>query len=347
MRILLIKTSSLGDIIHTFPALTDAQSAIANIRFDWLVEEGFTELPALHSAVDNVIALPWRRLRKRLWSLSAWRELRAFVKHLNTPQYDLVIDAQGLLKSAIWTAFIDAPVAGLDKNSAREPLSARWYDHAYPVAWQQHAIDRVRLLFAQALGYATPNMHQVDYALQAPVGQVTFIDQLTQNRPYWAFAHATTWDSKHWPEIYWHAMVAYAAQHQRIVLLPWHSEEEKARAQRFARLTQHAHVLPACSLTEMAEVLSRAELVIGVDTGLTHLAAALHTQVIALYGATEPGLTGVVGPSAHVLQATFSCAPCFNEQCIELTEDNPEYPPCYLSSLTDVHVKQLIEQVIV
>ena len=338
MRILLIKTSSLGDIIHTFPALTDAVKANPAIRFDWVVEEGFTDLPALHPAVDQVFALPWRRLRKTLWLPSTWGELRAFVRSLQVEKYDLVIDAQGLLKSAIWTKFIKAPVYGLSAASAREPLASHFYNHKCDVAWGQHAIIRVRQLFAQALGYDMPDMEKTDFGI---VPRLRVLPDVNV-QPYWVFAHATTWESKHWPEAYWHQLIAFAAQHKKRVLLPWGNELEHERAMRLARLTQHVQVLPELSLKALTRVLVDAQLVVGVDTGLTHLAAALHRPVLALYGSTEPGLTGVVGPEAVVLQAKFPCAPCLREQCIELSDEQP-LPPCYVKDLSPLRVTQVIE----
>lgn len=340
MRVLIIKTSSLGDIIHTYPALTDAVRALPHIRFDWLVEESFVDLPVLHPAVANVIPLPWRRLRKRLFSLDTWRELAALRRRLLSQEYDLVIDAQGLLKSAMWTRFTRAPIHGLASDSAREPLASHFYQFSHSVAWGQHAIVRVRELFAKALNYALPNMDETDFHI-APKLRVLPSEQST----YWVFAHATTWDSKHWPEAYWQALILFARQQQRQVLLPWGDDKERERAERLARLTQHVEVLPKLELAAMTRVLAGAECVVGVDTGLTHLAAALHRPVVAIYGATEPGLTGVIGPKATVLQAKFPCAPCMRERCIELT-DQQRIPPCYEKDMSVQRVSAAIEKVL-
>ena len=152
MKVLLVKTSSLGDVVHTLPALTDAQRAIPGIRFDWVVEEGFAEIPTWHPAVDQVIPVAIRRWRKSPWQTLRSGEWRRFKARLRETRYDLVIDAQGLLKSAWLTRYVKAPVAGLDRDSAREPLAARFYDRCYAVPREQHALERVRQLFAQALG---------------------------------------------------------------------------------------------------------------------------------------------------------------------------------------------------
>jgi heptosyltransferase-1 len=262
------------------------------------------------------------------------------ISELKQTRYDLVLDAQGLLKSAIWGRFVNAPIAGLNADSAREPLANWLYHRSYTVAWGQHAIDRLRLLFAQALDYPCPDLSQVDYALS-----LTHPMPQTGQAPYWFFAHATTWESKHWPEAYWHQLVGYAGKQGRQVWLSWHNEEEEARVQRLARLRLNVRVLPPSNLATLAGVLAGAEFVVGVDTGLTHLAAALHRPVIALYGATEAGLTGVIGPAARVLQSEYVCSPCLREQCIELSSTQ-ETPPCYHQNLSAHHVMQQIAQML-
>lgn len=156
MRVLIIKTSSLGDVIHTLPALTDAAHAIPGIRFDWVVEEGFAEIPSWHPAVDQVIPVAIRRWRKNLWQTIKSGEWKAFKQRVRERKYDLVIDAQGLVKSAWLTRYVKAPVAGLDRYSAREGWASRFYDRPLSVATGQHAVERVRQLFAMALAYDLP-----------------------------------------------------------------------------------------------------------------------------------------------------------------------------------------------
>ena len=197
MRVLLIKTSSLGDVIHALPALTDAARAIPGIKFDWVVEEGFAEIPTWHPAVDKVIPVAIRRWRKNLWQTIRSGEWKRFKQSVRATRYDLVIDAQGLLKSAWLTRYVKAPVAGLDKSSAREPIAARFYNRRLAVARGQHAVERVRQLFAIALGYDLPK-GLGDYGLN-----VERLVELPRKNPYVLFLHGTTWDTKHWPEAYW------------------------------------------------------------------------------------------------------------------------------------------------
>lgn len=237
MRVLLIKTSSLGDVIHTLPALTDAQRALPGIRFDWVVEEGFAEIPAWHPAVAQVIPVAIRRWRKH--PLQTWRsgEFRRFKARLRETHYDLVIDAQGLLKSAWLTRYVKAPVAGLDRDSAREPLATRFYDRAYAVPREQHALERVRQLFAQALGYPLP-VGTGDYGLER--------SRLASGseEPYLLFLHGTTWPSKHWPEANWRELAERMCAFGWAIRLPWGNAEEKARAERIASGLPQVAVLP-------------------------------------------------------------------------------------------------------
>ncbi|MNQ43473.1 Lipopolysaccharide heptosyltransferase 1 [compost metagenome] len=309
MRVLLIKTSSLGDVIHTLPALTDAARAIPGIQFDWVVEEGFAEIPAWHPAVARVIPVAIRRWRKNLWQTLKSGEWRRFKRRLRETRYDLVIDAQGLLKSALLTRYTKAPVAGLDRDSAREPVASRFYDRRYPVAWGQHAVDRVRQLFAQALDYRVPE-GMGNYGLNRAA-----LADAQGGAPYLLFLHGTTWDTKHWPEKYWRELTERACEHGWHVRLPWGNPTEKARAERIAEGLENAAVLPRLSLAGMAKVVAGARACVAVDTGLGHLAAALDVPTLSLYGPTNPGFTGAYGRAQIHLGSDFPCAPCLKKTC--------------------------------
>ncbi|MGE6993424.1 lipopolysaccharide heptosyltransferase I [Pseudomonas sp. NPDC047961] len=297
MRVMLVKTSSLGDVIHTLPALTDAHRAIPGIQFDWVVEEGFAEIPAWHPAVAQVIPVAIRRWRKHPLQTLRTGEWRRFKARLRETRYDLVIDAQGLLKSAWLTRYVKAPVAGFDRDSIREPLASRFYDRCYAVPQDQHALERVRQLFAQALGYSIPEMI-ADYGLDR--------SQLATpgEQPYLLFLHGTTWPSKHWPEAYWRQLAERMSEFGWAIRLPWGNAEEKARAERIAQGLPSASVLPRLNLGGIAKVVAGARACVAVDTGLGHLAAALDVPSISLYGPTLPGRVGAYGRSQVHL-----CAP--------------------------------------
>jgi lipopolysaccharide heptosyltransferase I len=309
VRVLLVKTSSLGDVIHALPALTDAARAIPGITFDWVVEEGFAEIPTWHPAVGKVIPVAIRRWRKNIWQTIKSGEWRRFKQSLRAEKYDLVIDAQGLVKSAWLTRYVNAPVAGLDKNSAREPLASRFYQRRLAVARGQHAVERLRQLFAVALGYDLPK-GLGDYGLD-----VERLIELPRNKPYVLFLHGTTWDTKHWPEVYWRDLALRMADKGVEVRLPWGNPAEKARAERIANGLSNAVVLPKLNLAGVARVLASASACVAVDTGLGHLAAALDVPTISLFGPTNPGLTGAYGKVQIHLASDFPCAPCLQKKC--------------------------------
>jgi heptosyltransferase I len=322
MRVLIVKTSSLGDIIHTLPALSDARKHIPDICFDWVVEEAFAEIPRWHPAVAEVIPVGLRRWRKQLWAswrAGVWGDLRT---HLRRHYYDHIIDAQGLLKSALLTWQARGLRSGLDQNSAREGLAAYFYQQRIAVATNQHAITRVRQLFAAVLGYAyqddMPNYGLNRYAMT----------MLATPGPRLLFLHGTTWPTKHWPEAYWAELACHAASAGYRVRLPWGNEEEHERARRLAQLQQGIQVMPASSLASIAAEISMADAVIGVDTGLMHLAAAQGVPGITIYGATNPALTGTVGSYQRHLCATLACAPCLQRRC-PYPAKGAVFPVCY------------------
>ncbi len=321
MKVLIIKTSSLGDVIHTLPALTDAVKAIGDISFDWVVEDSFQDIPRLHPNVERVIPVAIRRWRKNPWAARA--EIRASIKLIQQQEYDLVIDAQGLIKSAFITRFAKGKRCGLSKTSCRESLAALAYQQTVDVAKGQHAIYRVRQLFAQLLGYDIVEdelAYGLDKAsIHPPVGLV---------KPYLVFLHGTTWDSKHWPEIYWQELLTLGVAAGFNVYLPWGNEQEKQRAESLCQGLDCAHVLPRSSIQELTAVLMHAEGVVGVDSGLAHLTAACGTPSVSLYGSTSAKLTATKGFNNLALQTDFACSPCLKKVC-DYSGESDVQPACY------------------
>lgn len=298
MKVLIVKTSSMGDIIHTLPALTDAVKAHPGIRFDWVVEEGFAEIPKWHASVDKVIPVAIRRWRKNILNTLKNGEWSAYKKELQQQNYDAIIDAQGLLKSAVLVSRIaNGPRYGLDKKSAKEPLAARFYDHTINVSKNLHAVERVRQLFAGALNYSISE-EMGDFAIKQH-----FSISSNQSEPYLVFQHSTTRFDKHWPEAYWITLINKAGDEGWKIKLPWGTAKEKERAERFAQNASHVEVLPKLSLSEIAHVLAGATACVSVDTGLSHLAAALDTPNVILFGSTDPGLVGGYGKDQQCLEA--------------------------------------------
>ena len=326
MKVLIVKTSSMGDLIHTLPALTDAGNAIPSITFDWVVEENFVEIPKWHPRVDKVIPVALRRWRKNLFSSKTISEIRAFTHVLRETQYDLVIDAQALMKSVLVTCMARGVRCGPDWKSAREHLASIFYQRKFAVDKKQHAVTRMRRLFSLALGYELPSS-VADYGIDR---KKLLADASAEN--YLVFLHGTTWPTKHWPEEYWHQLTRIANQKGFLVKLPWGTPAEKDRAERIAASCERAEVLPRLGLVGMAKVLAGAQAIVAVDTGLGHLAAALNVPTVSLYGPTNPVLTGALGQSQLHLSAKFPCAPCLSRECTyrgSSDQPSPLYPPCF------------------
>lgn len=285
--------------LHTLPALTDAQQAIPDIHFDWVVEEGFAQIPSWHSAVDRVIQVAIRRWRKAWFSASIKAERKAFRDAVRLQQYDAIIDAQGLVKSAaLVTRLAHGVKHGMDWSTAREPLASLFYNRKHHIARQQHAVERTRELFAKSLGYTKPQS-QGDYA----IAQHFLTEVNADTAQYAVFLHATTRDDKHWPEANWRELIGLLNNAGIRIKLPWGAAHEEARARRLAEGFTYVDVLPRMSLEEVARVLAGAKFVVSVDTGLSHLTAALDRPNITLYGPTDPGLIGGYGKNQYTQQS--------------------------------------------
>ncbi|HID02382.1 MAG TPA: lipopolysaccharide heptosyltransferase I, partial [Desulfobacterales bacterium] len=283
MRILLIKMSSMGDVFHTFPALTDAMQALPDLQVDWVVEEAFAEIPAWHPVVDQVFPIGLRRWRKHPFQSRS--EVRQFFEQLCHRSYDKVLDAQGLLKS-VWVARkIPAPKVGLDWHSVREPLASLFYDQKIHVPQEQHAITRLRQFFAQALEYDWQPHQPIVYGLR-PENENSHIG-LEQKAARQAFVlknyvvglHGTTWETKLWPESHWIELGQKLLSEGKQLVLPWGNEQEQQRARRIQQQIQASQSVfkdkiwvptEQLSLNEMVALLKSAVAVVSVDTGLSH-----------------------------------------------------------------------------
>ena len=311
MRVLLIKMSSMGDVFHTFPALSDAQAAVPDLKIDWVVEKGFAEISSWHPVVDQVYPIELRRWRKTPWSKQTRQEIKAFFKTVNQTEYDLILDAQGLLKS-LWVARkVTAPISGYDWQSVREPLASLFYQHKFPVAKDQHAILRLRQLFAQALSYELADNQPIEYGLNtANWFKPEVLTKAINEDGYMVFLHGTTWDTKYWPETYWIELLAKVNAAGLKVVLPWGNDEEFQRAVRIAATTDSGMAwVPEkpLNLNTVAQILNAANGVVSVDTGLSHVAAALEVPMVVLYRVTDPVLVGADG--SEVTRLESPCAP--------------------------------------
>lgn len=328
-RALIVKMSSMGDVIHTLPALTDARRFYPDLSFDWVVEPGFAEIPKWHKGVGKVICAPLRRFRKAPWQTFKAKEWHQLKNQLQYTQYDVVIDAQGLVKSALIANFTKGKRFGLNWQSAKEPIASLAYHHKIGVAKNQHAVQRVRQLFAQVFHYPMPS-DAPDYGIDKNrLTEISFGDNTL------IFLHGTTWPTKHWPTAYWCELAVIASRAGFSVLLPWGSEAEKERAIKIKNFCENkgfdgVMVLPKLTLGELTSLIAKAKGIVAVDTGLGHVAAAMATPTVSVYGPTSPGLTGAYGPNQHHLTVKASCSPCFGKTC-KKGEHFSVMPPCFES----------------
>ncbi len=290
-RVLFVKLSSLGDVVHHMPAVTDLARARPGMHVAWAVEEAYADLVRLHPAVGEAFPVALRSLRKRPLSGSMWSRVMATRRALRAGAWDFVVDTQGLVKSAVVARFAKAPTFGLDKRSVRERGAARFYDVKLAVPRALHAVERNRRLVAQVFGY--PVDGPADYGLAPPPSAPGWAPQ-----PYAVFLHAASRASKRWPEERWIALGHAANEAGLDVVLPGGTDEERRAAARIAQALPRGLAAPAMNLAEAAALLGHARNVVGVDTGLTHLAAALGVPTVGIYVATRPELTGLHAANA-------------------------------------------------
>ena len=288
MQVLIVKTSSMGDVVHALPAVSDMRAQISDLRIDWLVEEPYAAIPALHPGVRRVLTMHWRKWRTQLASRATWQAVRELRCELQREPYDLVLDLQGLVKSALWGWQARGPLVGYDRASIWEPLATLFYRRGAAVSPQLHAVERCRRLAAAHLGYTMPATPPVS-GLRVP-------------RPRW---HApsryallipnASRPEKLWPEDRWIAVGRrFVAQGWQPVVL-WGSAAERLAAERIAAGCGGA-LPPFLGVGDTAAVLASAQAIVGLDTGFTHLGAAFGVTTLGIYCDHEPGSAGVTGP---------------------------------------------------
>lgn len=286
LRILLVKTSSLGDVVHNFPVVSDMRRHSPQAVIDWVVEESYVPLVQLHPAVRRVIPVALRRWRTRMLGRETWRDIGEFRHRFRAEEYDAIIDTQGLLKSALIARAASGRRHGFDAASAREGMAARLYDAVHHVPRAQHAVLRNRQLAAASLRYRVDG--PTDYGIEAPAS--------AGDRPrYCVLLHGTSRADKLWPIEAWVGLGRQLEERGCECILPWGSGSERSRSERIAADLRQASVPPSLPLDKMARLLAGAAAVIGVDTGLVHLAAALQRPVVAVFCGSDPALTGVFG----------------------------------------------------
>ena len=283
--ILFVKTSSLGDVVHHMPAVTDARKKFPGARLSWVVEEFFEPLARLHPAIDAVIPVATRRWRSRPLAPATWGDVAETMHRLREEKFDRIIDTQGLIRSALIARRAVGEHHGYDAASIKEPLASRFYDVKHKVARDLHAVTRNRALTAAALGYQPDEA--IDYGLMRPAASGGARQAL--------LLHGTSRPSKEWSESHWTDLGRWLGREGFEIALLWGSDDERRRAERLASAIPEARVLDRAPLDVVASHIANASLVVGGDTGLLHLAAAYRVPLVAVFTGSEPALTGPVG----------------------------------------------------
>lgn len=289
MKILIVKTSSMGDIIHALPVVQDIVANRADCEIHWVAEESFRDIPTLAPAVKTVHVCAFRRWRKSLFSRETCAEVRAFKAALRAEHYDLVIDIQGLLRSGLLTHWTKAPSVGYTRRTIREPLAAFFYHQHLDLPESLGAVRRYRMALANALGYEIQGDPR--FAL-SPKDTSWLADQ---REPFVALAINTSRDEKLWPEASWMALGQRLATVGLRSALFWGNAKERERSEAVAAQIPGAVVVPRLSLSQTAATLAQARAVIGVDTGLSHLGAALGRPSVGIFVSTPTETLQLIG----------------------------------------------------
>ena len=287
-EILFIKTSSMGDILHQMPAVTDARSRFPDARISWVVDELYAPLARLHPAVDRIVPIAVRRWRKTLLQPGTWREGRAALRKLRENRYDKIIDTQGLVRTALMAKLLDGESHGYDAASVREPFAARFYDVTHAVGWDLHVIARNRTLTGRALGYEPSGAPDYGFDPSRFRGGA--------EKPYAIIFHATAKTTKEWPEERWVEVGKALAARGLEVILPWGNADERARSERLAAVIPNSRVPDLKPILDVAKLIGGAKIVVGVDTGFLHIGAALGVPVVAVFTIVKSHTAMPMGP---------------------------------------------------
>jgi len=294
--VLVVRPSSLGDVVYALALVSDVARHRPGLAVDWIAEDAFVDLVRLDPRIRRVVPLALRRWRHALFAKATWRDMAAFRRALRHEQYDAILNLQEQVKGALVSWFAHGVRHGLDRANIREPI-ATLVDHVHhPVSRNLHIVERCRGVAAAALGYSLDGPPRWRFEVPAATAALPAV-------PYALAFHATSRADKQWPEDRWRALVTHFSQAGFVTLLPWGNAAEEARSRRIAHGSEGALVPPRQSLPEVASLAQRAEIVVGVDTGLTHFAAALGTPTVAIFTATDPRLAGVACAGPHALDA--------------------------------------------
>ena len=353
MKILIVKLSSIGDIIHTFPAIIDATQNIKDLTIDWLIDENFENIPKLlnysqnNKIINQIIPIPLRKTKKNI--KKNIKNLLVHLLKLRSQKYDLIIDAQGLLKSALIAKYIKSNnLVGFNWFSCREPLASYLYSNKYNIDKQLHAITRIRKLFSLALNYVInfDQKNYINYGLdkQLFLKLPELITKKIDN--YMVFLHGTTWETKCWDLLYWQQLNQLLAAKNIYTVVTFSNSEEQNFVEQLASNTNNVIILPRMELEQIACLLANALAVVAVDTGFAHLTGALSVPIVAIYGATCTIKSAVVGNNSINLQSKYHCSPCLSKICLEYKYKNSATKQPCLQEITPKIVFDKLQTVV-
>ena len=257
-RALIVKTTSMGDVIHALPAVADLARAQPDLSIDWVVEKSFSDIPRLSRYVDQVHEVAVRQWRKNVFSRQTWEEVGRTRAALQNAHYERVVDLQGLLKSAVIGKWTKSFLLGYDKDSIKESWASRFYDRTFAVSRNLNAVTRCRMLMAFAFDYDY-QQYPLDFGLSV-------VDELSDKQPYAVFLPNTSRETKLWSEAKW---VRLAQQTQRLgfdVHLLWGTPTEEERVKRIAsQAGSFCRVMPRMSIKDCALEMQRSAFVVGVE----------------------------------------------------------------------------------
>jgi heptosyltransferase-1 len=290
LRVLVVKTTSMGDVVHMLPAVEDLLRSHPDAEIDWLVEAPFAAIPALHPGVKRVIPQAWRKWRKKLFERATWQAMGKVRAALRERPYDVIIDAQGLLKSVMWAVQAQGPRVGFDRQSSREPLASLFYQRKVSVSRTLQAVERNRRLMAGALCQTFQPEVSAQFGLAIPQER----SWVSPADRYAILIPCASRIEKRWPESDWLAVGERLKAAGLGLVILWGSPDEEQLAQRLAG-PLGAAVPPFLTVRQMAAVIGRAQMAVGLDTGFSHLAAAYGLPTVGIYCDHEPGLAGLTG----------------------------------------------------
>jgi len=284
LKILLVRVSSLGDVLHNLPMVTDLLRRHPGATIDWVVEEGYVSLVRLNPHVRKIIPWALRRWRKSLGKAATRAEIKGFLRNLREEEYDYVFDTQGLLKTGIIMGAARVRKGGKkvglangSEGSGYEGVSRIFHTDSIPLSPRTHAVARGRMVAGAALDYPVDTAPDFGLPAPDPANRPAFLPQ----EDYAVFFHGTARAAKKWADANWIALGTALAPMP--VLLPWGSAAERQDAETLAASIPNARVLPKLSMMDAVTLAQHARLAVGVDTGLTHIAAAFVRPTIEIY----------------------------------------------------------------